>query len=56
MVMSRITDQKSRLQHKSLPEKLFGTDGIRGKFGELLNLELAFNLGIAAGKIWRHKT
>ncbi|AFZ47472.1 phosphoglucosamine mutase [Cyanobacterium stanieri PCC 7202] len=37
---------------KSLPDKLFGTDGIRGKAGELLTPELALAVGMAAGKVW----
>lgn len=37
---------------KSLPDKLFGTDGIRGKVGELLTPELALAVGMAAGKVW----
>jgi phosphoglucosamine mutase len=32
--------------------KLFGTDGIRGKVGELLTPELALEVGLAAGKVW----
>ncbi|MBE9223424.1 phosphoglucosamine mutase [Cyanobacterium stanieri LEGE 03274] len=36
----------------SLPDKLFGTDGIRGKVGELLTPELALGVGMAAGKVW----
>lgn len=36
-----------------LPEKLFGTDGIRGKVGELLTPHLALTVGLAAGKVWR---
>jgi phosphoglucosamine mutase len=35
------------------PTKLFGTDGIRGKVGELLTPELALQVGLAAGKVWR---
>ena len=37
----------------ALPNKLFGTDGIRGKVGELLTPELALQVGLAAGKVWR---
>ncbi|MGY6528577.1 MAG: phosphoglucosamine mutase [Cyanobacterium sp.] len=36
----------------SLPDKLFGTDGIRGKAGELLTPELALGVGMAAGRVW----
>ncbi|MCS6942461.1 MAG: phosphoglucosamine mutase [Geminocystis sp.] len=36
-----------------LPEKLFGTDGIRGRVGELLTPNLALAVGLAAGKVWR---
>ena len=32
--------------------KLFGTDGIRGKVGELLTPELALQVGLAVGQIW----
>lgn len=40
---------------KSLPDKLFGTDGIRGKAGELLTPELALGVGMAAGKVWNQE-
>ena len=33
--------------------KLFGTDGIRGKAGEVLTAELAMKLGQAAGQVFR---
>ncbi|WP_373478533.1 phosphoglucosamine mutase [Geminocystis sp.] len=36
-----------------LPEKLFGTDGIRGKVGELLTPNLALQVGLAAGSVWQ---
>lgn len=38
---------------QTLPSKLFGTDGIRGKVGDLLTPDLALNLGIAAGMVWQ---
>ncbi len=56
MFMSVIADKKSvTSKNKSLstlPSKLFGTDGIRGKVGDLLTAELAFQVGIAAGQVW----
>lgn len=36
-----------------LPEKLFGTDGIRGKVGDLLTPNLALQVGLAAGNVWQ---
>jgi len=36
----------------ALPDKLFGTDGIRGKAGDLLTPELALGVGMAAGRVW----
>lgn len=36
-----------------LPNNLFGTDGIRGKVGELLTPQLAFLVGVAAGEVWQ---
>ncbi len=39
-----------------LPEKLFGTDGVRGVAGEVLTSELALGLGrAAAGLVERRK-
>ena len=46
----------SSSQNKSvlnLPDKLFGTDGIRGKVGALLTPNLALGVGLAAGNVWR---
>jgi phosphoglucosamine mutase len=41
----------------SLPNtKLFGTDGIRGKVGELLNANLALQIGFWAGQVLRHNS
>jgi phosphoglucosamine mutase len=41
----------------SLPNtKLFGTDGIRGKVGELLNAPLAMQIGFWAGQVLRHNS
>lgn len=41
----------------SLPNtKLFGTDGIRGKVGELLNAPLALQIGFWAGQVLRHNS
>ena len=41
----------------SLPNtKLFGTDGIRGKVGELLNAPLALQVGFWAGQVLRQNT
>ncbi len=37
----------------ALPAKLFGTDGIRGKVGDLLTANLALEVGLAAGKVLR---
>lgn len=34
--------------------KLFGTDGIRGKVGELLTPKLALQVGLAVGYVWRN--
>jgi len=31
--------------------KLLGTDGVRGKYGEKITNELAYNLGLSVGKI-----
>jgi phosphoglucosamine mutase len=44
-----------KLQQTSilLPTPLFGTDGIRGKAGELLNASFALKLGYAAGEVLR---
>lgn len=45
------------LAGNSLPlpnTKLFGTDGIRGKVGELLNAPLALQIGFWAGQVLRH--
>ena len=39
----------------TLPPKLFGTDGIRGKVGQLLTPELALQVGIAAGQMWQEQ-
>jgi phosphoglucosamine mutase len=36
--------------------KLFGTDGIRGKVGELLNAPLALQIGFWAGQVLRHNS
>ncbi|NJK65668.1 MAG: phosphoglucosamine mutase [Microcoleus sp. CSU_2_2] len=36
--------------------KLFGTDGIRGKVGELLNATLALQIGFWAGQVLRHNS
>lgn len=36
-----------------LPDKLFGTDGIRGKVGELLTPHLALEVGVAAATVWQ---
>lgn len=36
-----------------LPNKLFGTDGIRGKVGDLLTPNLALQVGLAAGSVWQ---
>ena len=33
--------------------KYFGTDGIRGKYGEKITNELAYNLGLATGQIMK---
>jgi phosphoglucosamine mutase len=56
MVMSVIAQNQSIAKRNKnlnpLPAKLFGTDGIRGKVGELLTAELAFQVGIAAGQVW----
>jgi phosphoglucosamine mutase len=38
---------------KNLPEKLFGTDGIRGKVGDLLTPNLALSVGLSAGSVWQ---
>jgi phosphoglucosamine mutase len=38
---------------QGLPEKFFGTDGIRGKVGELLTPNLGLAVGLAAGRIWQ---
>lgn len=37
----------------ALPTKLFGTDGIRGKVGDLLTANLALEVGLAAGKVFQ---
>ncbi|MBL1209045.1 phosphoglucosamine mutase [Geminocystis sp. GBBB08] len=37
----------------SLPDKLFGTDGIRGKVGDLLTANLALEVGVAAASVWQ---
>ena len=37
----------------NLPDKLFGTDGIRGKVGDLLTPNLALGVGLSAGKVWQ---
>ncbi|MCU0542180.1 MAG: phosphoglucosamine mutase [Oscillatoriaceae cyanobacterium Prado104] len=47
------------LAGNSLPlpnTKLFGTDGIRGKVGELLNAPLALQIGFWAGQVLRHNS
>lgn len=36
-----------------LPDKLFGTDGIRGKVGDLLTPNLALEVGVAAATVWQ---
>ena len=36
-----------------LPSKFFGTDGIRGKVGELLTPHLALGVGLSAGSVWQ---
>ncbi len=42
--------------HPTLPEsRLFGTDGIRGKAGELLTAPLALQVGFWAGQVFRAK-
>ena len=38
---------------KNLPDKLFGTDGIRGKVGDLLTPNLALGVGLSAGHVWQ---
>lgn len=38
---------------QALPAKLFGTDGIRGKVGDLLTANLALEVGLAAGKVFQ---
>jgi len=37
------------------PSKLFGTDGIRGRFGDLLTPALAYQVGRCAGAVLREK-
>ena len=45
---------KTGLGNHKLPKTpLFGTDGIRGKAGELLNAPFAVQLGYSAGKVWQ---
>lgn len=39
--------------HDRLPSKLFGTDGIRGKVGDLLTPNLALEVGLAAASVWQ---
>ena len=46
---SQIEVKNSHFQ--ALPAKLFGTDGIRGKVGDLLTANLALEVGLAAGKV-----
>lgn len=60
MVISLIANQNGTKTSESMlnpilipPTNLFGTDGIRGKVGELLTPELALQVGLAAGKFWR---
>jgi phosphoglucosamine mutase len=43
--------QSAKKPITSLPSPLFGTDGIRGKVGELLNAPLAFLIGFSAGQV-----
>ncbi len=47
------TEGNSNSSQYTLPKQLFGTDGIRGKVGELLTPHLALNVGLAAGEVWQ---
>ncbi len=60
MVMSLHVSKNELNSNHQLPKsptvssnKLFGTDGIRGKVGALLTPELALQVGLAAGQLWR---
>lgn len=48
---SRSQEQVKNSHFQALPAKLFGTDGIRGKVGDLLTANLALEVGLAAGKV-----
>ena len=51
---ANLTTPMVRIKTNPLPEKLFGTDGIRGKVGELLTPDLALRVGMAAGEVWQN--
>lgn len=46
---------KSVTSYTQKTKSLFGTDGIRGRVGALLNSSLAFQVGFWLGAIWRKK-
>lgn len=48
---SRPQGEVKNSHFQALPVKLFGTDGIRGKVGDLLTANLALEVGLAAGKV-----
>ncbi len=43
-----------KIKANPIPEKLFGTDGIRGRVGDLLTPDLALRVGMAAGEVWQN--
>jgi phosphoglucosamine mutase len=52
---SSLSDYKISKPSDHLPDKLFGTDGIRGKVGDLLTPNLALQAGLAAGNVWQEE-
>jgi phosphoglucosamine mutase len=52
--LNTVNSLNQSLETSTLPKtRLFGTDGIRGKAGELLNANFALQLGLAAGEVWQ---
>ena len=51
--ISSLSGPTHHIAGQSFPDKLFGTDGIRGKVGELLTPNLALGVGLSAGNVWQ---